>query len=116
KRNVYLFTLIGVGDAEICEQTVAMLHERVPRKAQFGWLPYAFACQLGLGIGLTLMSVVGPRLAAEIVPTIAVRLVVVVLLVLRAEALHRRPSLDQRPINREVVGAHEVPTLGLAHN
>src|SRR3974390_2016858 len=85
-------------------QPVAILHQRVPYVAELGRLAVALLVEPRLRIGCALMGLVGALLLVEAAFGVAAgTVVIVVLAVLAAEALDRRPRLDQRPVHREVI-------------
>ena len=62
------------------------------------------------------MGVVAPLLAVEVPAAIAAAVRRLVGAVLGAEALHRRPGLDQRAVDREVLAAQELPNVRVAED
>ncbi len=98
---------------EVHQQAVAVLHQGVPGVAELGLSTLALACQLGLGIRRGFVGLVAALGASKVTPTVVVRAIVIVVRGLRAEALHRRPRLDQGAIHREVLVARELALAGL---
>jgi len=105
----------SLGQAGIDQKTMAVLHQSVLHEAQLRLLALAFPVEPGVRVGRRGMRLVGPLLAMEVcirIPAIAsgrrrARTV------LRLDALHRRPGLDQRAVDGEVVGGQEPLDLGL---
>jgi hypothetical protein len=67
QRRISLRRAVGHVD----DQSVAVLHQQIPSIAQLGFLPLAFARQWSVGIGLRLMSLIRPSLAAKVYRGIA---------------------------------------------
>jgi hypothetical protein len=88
-----------------------MAHE-----AQPGLLAGALAEQPGLGIRGRGMGVVAPLLAVEVPAAVAAARRWLVGAILRAEALHRCPRLDQRAIDRKMLPTQELPNLRLVEH
>lgn len=101
--------------ARVDHQAVAVLHQSVPDEAQLRLLAFALAVQPGVRIGGRSMGVVRALLAMEfrfgIAPAALRRRLARA--VLRLDALHRGPSLDQRAIDREVIARQKLLRLGL---
>src|ERR1700758_4048022 len=108
---------VGLGEARIDNQPVAVLHHQMPHVAELGLLASALAEQAGVGVGSRGMRVVLALLAMEvalgIAPLTAARLLTRwwIIAILRHEALHAGPCLDQRAIDREVLTGQEPTHL-----
>ena len=104
QRGFTLGIAISLGGHRGGDQAVAVLHQRVAEISQVRLLAIALLVEPGVWIGGRLMRLVGALLTVEV-------RAVTIGAVLLAEALLRRPSLDQRSVDREVLIAHEA--LGL---
>src|SRR5205807_2968817 len=95
-------------DAQVYEQPVAILHERVLRKRQLCLFALSLLCQSRFGVGRRLMGFVASLFAVEIyagISRIVGRLLARTILAL--EALQRRPRLDERAVDGKVLARHE---------
>src|ERR1700741_1853055 len=117
ERGRSLRRTVGLGEARIDDQPVAVLHHQMPHVAELGLLASALAEQAGVGVGSRGMRVVLALLAMEvalgIAPLTAARLLPRwwIIAILRHEALHAGPCLDQRAIDREVLTGQEPTPL-----
>src|SRR5579864_6742582 len=59
QRRVALRCAIGLEYFCVHDQSVSVLHQQIPAVTQLGLLPRALACQLGIGIGLRGMRLIG---------------------------------------------------------
>ena len=94
------------GDARrhgIDNEAVAVLHQRVPHEDEPGFRARSVAEQPGVAIGGRGMAVVAPPLAMKVALAVAPRTGRVARAVLRAQALGASPSLQQRPVDREML-------------
>ena len=93
--------------ASVDEEPVPVLHQRVTDKAEFRLLAGPFAIEPRFGIARGHMRFVRSLLAVKIRLFVAAAALGrrVVRPILRIEALHRRPSLNQRAVDREVLRA-----------
>ena len=107
QRRLALGVAIGLGGHRGGDQTIAILHQGVAQIGQFGLLAVALLVQPRVRVGGRFVRLVGALAVVE-VGTVAVRSV------LLAEALLRRPGLDQRAVDGEVLVAHE-PLCLLVH-
>src|SRR5246127_5826360 len=98
---------VGLGEARIDDQPVAVLHHQMPHVAELGLLASALAEQAGVGVGSRGMRVVlallAMKVALGIAPSTAARAGWWIIAILRHEALHAGPCLNQRAIDREVL-------------
>src|SRR4051794_30182432 len=105
---------VGQRQAGVDEQAVAVLHQSMPHEAQLRLLTPSFAVEPGVPIGGRGMRLVRPLLAMEVgfcvAPAACRRFARV--RALRLDALHRRPCLDQRAVDREVIRGQKFFTLG----
>src|SRR5829696_5304916 len=85
-----------------------------PMKHSLASRPGPLAIEPGVQIGGALMAVVGAALAVEVALTVAPRRWRTARAILRAEALHRRPGLDQRAVDAEVLRRQQAldPRVG----
>ena len=100
---------VGLGQTGVDDEAVAVLHQRMPHEAELGFLARSLAIEPRLRIGRRGVRLVGALLAMEIrlaVPPAAWRRRLA-RAVLRPEALHRRPGLDQRAVDREMIRAEQ---------
>jgi len=93
----------GGGHGHVDQQAVAVFHERVRPVGEFRWLAVTFAHEFRLGIGTGFARGVTALLAPEIDHARAITTRARRLAVFSLEALERRPRLDQRAIDREVL-------------
>ena len=93
---------------------MAVFHERMAHEAQLGLAARPLAIEPGVEIGGALMAVVGAALAVEVALAVAPRRWRIARALLRAEALHRRPRLDQRAVDAEVLRRQQAldPRVG----
>src|SRR6201997_5866707 len=91
--------------AGVDQQAVTVLHQPMPDKAQLRLLAFTLAVEPGIRIGGRSMGVVRASLAMEVRFAIAPAALSrrLARAVLRLDALHRGPGLDQRAIDREVI-------------
>src|SRR3954470_16429919 len=81
----------------------------MPQVAELGSLTVAFLVEPRLWVSGALVRLIGALLLVEVTLGIAARArTVVVLAILAAEALDRRPRLDQRPVDREVAARQQL--------
>ena len=101
---------------KVHHEAVAVLHQRVTCVRQTGFFAFAFPGHARLGISRALVRLIRAPLTAEVDGRIAriVGWLVRRRLVLGSEALHAGRSLDQRPVNGEVLIAQQVPFRGAA--
>ena len=91
------------GQRGVDDQRVAVLHQQMAHVAQPARLALGLAMKPGIGVGDRGMGRVGAPLAAEVALGVAPGRRVIVPAAPRPEALHRRPSLDRRAVDREVL-------------
>ena len=104
QRGFGLGIAIGLSGHRGGDQAVAVLHQRVAEIGQVRFLAIALLVEPGIRISRRFMRLVGALLPVEV-------RAVAIGAVLLAEALLRRPGLNQRAVHREVLIAHEP--LGL---
>jgi hypothetical protein len=106
---------VGQRQAGIDQQAVAVFHQAVPHEAQLRLLALSLAVEPGIGIGGRGMRIVRPLLAMKVgfrvAPAACRRFARA--RALRLDALHRRPRLDQRAVDREVIRGQKLLHLGL---
>jgi hypothetical protein len=94
-------------------QAISVLHQGMSHLAKLAPLALAVAIEPGVRIGRALVSLVGALLGPEVPCAIATTSRRAAAAILRTEALHRSPRLEQRPVHRKVlVGEHPLD-LGL---
>lgn len=105
------------------QKPVAALHQRRGDKAEQARLARGLAVERRVRVSCRGVSLVRAPLAAEVAhrvapAAIAARIVTaaVAVLILRPEALHAGPGVDQRAVRREVVPAHLPPHIGVVHD
>src|SRR5216684_3830362 len=105
---------VGRGHSAIDRDTVAVLHQHVPRVAELGFLARTLTCQPRLGVGRRLMGHVAALLAMKVNRGIA-RVIgrALTTAVLALEAFVTRPRFDQRAVDREVLGREQAAAAGL---
>ncbi len=104
KRGLAFGGAAGLRDATVHRQAVAVLHQDMADIAKPGRLTVSLLVEPRLGIGRAGMRLVGALLLVEVAFGVAARpLGVLVAPVLAAEALDRRPRLDQCPVHREMI-------------
>src|SRR5712691_12383311 len=115
ERGLRLGPAIGLGDVAIDRDPVAVLHQHVPGVAQLGFLARTLARQPRLGVGGRLMGIVAALLAMKVNRGIAgvIRRLLTTSPVLALEAFVAGPRLDQRAVDREVLGREQVAAAGL---
>src|SRR5215470_5597059 len=107
---------IGFGHPSIDEESIAVLHHQMAHVTQLGLLARSLAEQPGIGVGGRGMRVVLALLAMEVALGIA-RPAGATLArgwtaaILRHEALHAGPRLDQGAIDREVLARQQLADL-----
>ena len=101
----------------IDEEAVAVLHQRMAEEGELRLHAESLAIDLGVGIGRARMRHVGARLAPDVRfgSATAGRRCRIVRSAHRLEVLRRRPSLDERPIDAEVVGREKPLHFRLRH-
>ena len=97
-------------------QPMPILHEDMPVVAELGFPAPAFAHQPRLGIGRRDMGGIRAPLAMEIHRGIARIIRRRGHRVAPREALEPGPGLDQRPVDREMLGREQLPGLRLLHD
>ena len=98
---------VAVVGCRVHHQAVAVLHHHMSHVAQLGGLPGRLLVQPGVGIGGRGVRLVAALLAVKIALAVATRRRRLAAAVLRTEALHRRPGLDQRAVHREMLGREQ---------
>src|SRR5262249_37125494 len=101
----------GLTDFEIDQKPVSVLHQRMRPVTQLGLFARPLAGQQTLGVGLRLMGVVTALLTVKVHPTVArVSLIFVPrsIFALGAKALETCPRLNQGPVDREMIVAHQL--------
>ena len=101
----------GAGQLGIDDEAVAVLHQHVADEAELRLHAGALAVEPRVGVGGRGVGLVRPPLAAEVavaVPPAGRRLAGAVL---RPEALHAGPGLDQRAVDAEVLARQQPPHL-----
>src|SRR5215471_12668934 len=101
----------GLADFEIDQKPVSVLHQRMRPVTQLGLFARPLAGQQTLGVGLRLMGVVTALLSVKVHPTVArISLIFVPrsIFPLRAKALETCPRLNQGPVHREMIVAHQL--------
>src|SRR4029450_7770715 len=93
----------GARKRGIERKAVAVLHQDVPHEAQPALAAVGLAVEPRVGIGGRGVALVRALLLAEVALAVAPRPRRRARAVLRPEALHRRPGLDQRAVDREVL-------------
>src|SRR5690242_9208220 len=96
---------------------MAILHERMGRKAEFGLFARALAIKARFRIGGALMRGVAPLLAFDIdgwIAWIIIRRGRWILF--RCKAFQARPGIDQSAVDREVLVAYPAPLPGQFHH
>ena len=83
------------------------IHQHMAQIAELGRLAVALAIEPGIRVGHRLVGLIRALLAAEILPAVAARIGRRSAAILRLEALDRRPGLDQRPVNREMLARQQ---------
>ena len=96
---------VGLRNYPCDGKTIAVLHDDMPHVAQPRLATASLAIKLGIRVAGRGMSVVLAALAME------VGTVVALVTILRLETLVRRPSLDQRAIDREMIVRQQRPDL-----
>jgi len=81
----------------------------VAHEAKLCLLAGALTQEPGIRIGRAGMSIVAAPLAVEVTLAVAAGRRRFVRSVFRAEALQRSPGLDQRAVDREVIGREQAP-------
>jgi len=104
---------VCLGRVRLHDQTVPVLDQGVAHEVELCRLAVALAEQLGVGVGLAFVGVVGALLAMEIAFAIASRSRRIVAAVLGAEALEGGPGFDQRAVDRKVVVRQEAFDFGM---
>ena len=96
QRRISLGVSIGFGQIGSHDQATAIFHQRVPQITQPRLATGTFAVQLGVGVGLGLVSLIAALVAVKVFsifgPTI-----------FALKTLLRGPGFDQRAIHREVL-------------
>lgn len=111
QRRLTLGGAAGVGDLDIHDQPVAVLHEDVPHVAQAGLVALALLEQPGVGVRGAGMGVVATLLPLEVhLGVTSGRGAGVIVLAL--ETLVRGPGFDERAVHAEVFVAGELAPLG----
>ena len=96
------------------DEAIAVLHHQMPHVAEFGLLAGALSKQPSVGVGGRGMRVILAFLAMEVSFGIAPATAVLTFprrrlaAVLRHEAFHAGPGLDQRAVDREVLTREEL--------
>ena len=82
-------------------KAMAILHQGMSQITKLGWLPSAFAIEPRVRIRPALMRLVRALLAMKVALSIAATVSTAVMIIpfLRAEALHRSPGFDHRPVD-----------------
>ena len=66
QRGVTLRGPIGLEHFRIHDQSVPVLHQQIPAVTQLGLLACTLASQLGIGIGLRFVALIGPLLPVKV--------------------------------------------------
>src|SRR3974390_2970588 len=107
ERSRALGGAVGLGQPRIDDEAVAILRHQMPHVAELGLLASALAEQAGVGVRRRAMRGVLALLAMEVALGIAGAAAILsrgrIAAVLRHEALHAGPGLDQRTVNRKVL-------------
>ena len=114
QRRVALRRPVGLEHFRVHDQTIAILHQQIPRVTQLRLLAFAFARQQRLGIGLRFMRFIRPPLAAKVHRGIA-RIVIRRrrrLTFLGLKTLRSCPGFQQRAVHRKMLVRGQ--TLGSA--
>jgi len=112
-------TVLGlgrIGHEDVHAQPVAVLHEHMPPIAQPRRLAAALPHEAGVRIGRTLMCGVRAILTLEVDHPGAVASVLRGLTITAFEALERRPRVDERSVDGEMIRGQESFPAGQAHH
>src|SRR5215831_2778591 len=93
----------------IDDQTRAVLHQRMANEAQLRLHPRPLAIEPGIRVGRAAMRLVATLLTLEVRQGVApaARAIATFRRLLRFQALHRSPRLDQRAIDRKMLARQQ---------
>ena len=108
----------SLGHYRVDHQTVTVLHQYMPGVTKLRRVSVALAVHPCLRISGRFVGVVLTRLTTEVTPRVAPRSVGVIVVrpVLTSKAALRRPGLNQRPIDAEVLIGNQPLRLRLGHH
>src|SRR6266850_2251414 len=109
----------GLTDFEIDQQPISVLHQRMRPVTQLSLFSRPLAHQKTVGIRAGLMGLVAAFLAMKIHPAVAWIALIFIsrsLFPFRPKTLQACPRLDQSPIHREMIVAHQPSPSGLSHH
>ncbi len=106
----------GAGGDRAHDQSVAVLHQRVPHERQLCFLAAAIAVQPCIGTGSGGGGVVAAALAVEVALAVAARARCAARPVPGLEAFWTAPGLDQRAVHREMLARQQPLDPGMGHH
>ena len=108
----------SLGHYRVDHQTVTVIHQYMPGVTKLRRVSVALAVHPCLRISGRFVGVVLTRLTTEVTPRVAPRSVGVIVVrpVLTSKAALRRPGLNQRPIDAEVLIGNQPLRLRLGHH
>ena len=116
QRRLALGKAVGLGHLHIHRKPLAVIHQHVAHVVELGALVLSLAKQLRLRVRRGDMGLVRALLPVPVDPGVSSRARRPVRAVASAHALDRRPGLDQRAIDAEVLVREQLRLVGLAHH